>query len=331
MTENLGSDLHDGGDARPPRDHVEAGGISRLSVNEEVAVGGVLELAYGASHVNSVPDLDGIEILGHLAPAGKPFGGTVRLDDELDATHVVVGGDGGVSTHDGLSVDLGREEHVLARGEAEDVFLGGERKVEEVRVVRQDRLGLKVEGGLMTGVECELVPLLVNGLLWNRSGRCRLGLDVKVANVVSFEHLGCLEGMDGDEIFRGVLPSVDDDGVNASGMELEVLSTVVDSVVHNDPHIRLLVVLVHLGHGENLRLCLLGIGSRSGRRNLRFALHLQETSISSRVGLARRGGHPSPLLLSRLGGMLESEDVLTAGGPVHVNLDPEHLIVPHPH
>mmetsp|Transcript_29517 Transcript_29517/g.53549 ORF Transcript_29517/g.53549 Transcript_29517/m.53549 type:complete len:390 (-) Transcript_29517:856-2025(-) len=137
--------------------------------------------------------------------------------------------------------------------------------------------------------------------------------------------------MDGRKVLRGILACVDEDGVSATGMEVEVLGTVVHLLVDNDPHIFLLVVLAHLVHGDEL-----GLAGRLGRYGGRLGLLrcvlslLQQPTESSGVGLLAELGHPPSRLLSGPRGMFESEHVL-ALDLIEMDLGTEHLVVPHSH
>ena len=67
----------------------------------------VFELSDRTSHVNCIADLECVEILGELAASRESLGGSINLDDELDAAYVKVGRYGSVSAHHGLAINLG--------------------------------------------------------------------------------------------------------------------------------------------------------------------------------------------------------------------------------
>ena len=102
-------------------------------------------------------------------------------------------------------------------------------------------------------------------------------------------------------------------------------------IVDNDPNIFLLVVLAHLSSSNEL--ITLGSGGGGGRSSLLLnnLTLLKKTTESSRVGLLRKLGHPSTLLLSGLSGVLKLEDVPAVDILVHVNLNTEDLVVTHAH
>ena len=250
----------------------------------------------------------------------------------------MVGRDGGVPPHDHLAVDLGRQEDVLPRRQAEDVVGGGQREIELERIPRQHRLLLQGVRALVLGVERHPPPgFLANAIL----GDVALvdARRVQVADVELVEHLGRLRGVDGDEVVRGVLPGVDQDGVCAARVQVEVLGAVVDLPLDDYPHVLLPVVPAHLRHGYELGLAdvLRGRRGRGGRGGLgllggrRLPL-LQEPAEARRVGLVGEPRHPPPLELTWLGGVLEPKAVPPpAVDPVEPDLDPEDLVVPHPH
>ena len=108
MTKDLGGDLHGRCNASTSSNHVEAGSAALLAVDEELAVGHVLELSHGSTHVDGVANLEGIEMLAHLSSSGESGVRSVSLDDELDTADVEIGRDGSISSHHGLSINDGR-------------------------------------------------------------------------------------------------------------------------------------------------------------------------------------------------------------------------------
>lgn len=88
---------------------------------------------------------------------------------------------------------------------------------------------------------------------------------IEVADVELVEHLGRLGGVDGDDVFGGILAGVDEDGIGSAGMQVEVLGAIVHLALHHDPYILLAIVLAHLRHGYELGLLdLRGGGQRGG-------------------------------------------------------------------
>ena len=88
---------------------------------------------------------------------------------------------------------------------------------------------------------------------------------IEVADVELVEHLGRLGGVDGDDVFGGILAGVDEDGNGSAGMQVEVLGAIVHLALHHDPYILLAIVLAHLRHGYELGLLdLRGGGQRGG-------------------------------------------------------------------
>mmetsp|Transcript_12285 Transcript_12285/g.25895 ORF Transcript_12285/g.25895 Transcript_12285/m.25895 type:complete len:505 (-) Transcript_12285:513-2027(-) len=113
-------------------------------------------------------------------------------------------------------------------------------------------------------------------------------------------------------------------------MELEVLGTVVNPVVDNDPGVVFGVVLGDLFLGEDLFLASL-LGWRNGNGFFSRYGRLQESSKTSGFGLVGETRHPSALELTGLGRLFESENVLVVGVLFHVDLEAEDLVVSHAH
>mmetsp|Transcript_17652 Transcript_17652/g.35949 ORF Transcript_17652/g.35949 Transcript_17652/m.35949 type:complete len:879 (-) Transcript_17652:271-2907(-) len=333
MTKDLGRDLHDGCDARSSGDHIEVCGEAFFVLHEELAVAVIVEFADRTSHVDGIANLEGIEVLRHFASHGETFARGIGLDNEFDASNVVIGRDGSVTTHDHFAVDVGGEEDVLTGREAQDVFGGLEGEVEFKGVAGKDRFVLEGEGLFVLGVEGDFASGLFVNAVGDDVGVSGFdGIDIEVTNVEFVEHLGRFGGVDGDEVFSGIFSGVDENGVCTARVKVQVLSAVVDLVVDDDPYVFFLVVLANFLHGDELASFLDRRSSGDGSSVLGSSLSLlQETTKSSRVGFLRELGHPTSLLLSGLSGMFELEYVIAIGILNEVYLDAEHLVVSHPH
>mmetsp|Transcript_19872 Transcript_19872/g.42777 ORF Transcript_19872/g.42777 Transcript_19872/m.42777 type:complete len:223 (-) Transcript_19872:1350-2018(-) len=136
--------------------------------------------------------------------------------------------------------------------------------------------------------------------------------------------------MDGDEIFGGILSSVDEDGISSTRMKIQILGTVIHLIVHHNPNILLLVMLPHLLHLDQLATSSLG-RSRSRCCLLRRLSLLQQPSEPSTIRLSSESSHPSTLLLSRLGRMLKPKYMLSVHILIEMDLDTEDLVVSHSH
>mmetsp|Transcript_17454 Transcript_17454/g.27181 ORF Transcript_17454/g.27181 Transcript_17454/m.27181 type:complete len:636 (+) Transcript_17454:561-2468(+) len=324
MSQKFGGNLHARRNASTSSHHVEVLSGVLLAINGELTVLSVMELTNGTAHVQGITNLEAIQILAHLSTLRESLDGFVRLNDELYTANVIITGDGGVATQYRLSIDCCAEEHVLSSWQTQDVFLGGEGKIQQKGVVAEHDLVLQNKGRLLSRVECELASRLGADsvvVLRDSSSGCG-GIGVQVSNVVLLQHLGGLDGVDGDEIFRRVLTLGDQDRVLSTGMEFKVFGTIVYSVIDDDEHPFFL--LLDLLPGEFGSTGCAGFGSN--RLGLSIVEGLKQTPVSRSIWLIADSRHPTTSLLTGLSGVFKLE-----GGSIWVDLNAEALVVAHSH
>mmetsp|Transcript_22528 Transcript_22528/g.49088 ORF Transcript_22528/g.49088 Transcript_22528/m.49088 type:complete len:221 (-) Transcript_22528:1584-2246(-) len=208
------------------------------------------------------------------------------------------------------------------------MVLRGQGKVQHKGISTENNLILEFKGCLLLGVQGKLVALVVGqfffllGFTGNSGG-------IQISDVISLQHFCGLHGVDSNKVISSIRTSIDGDRINTTGVQLEVVSAVIDTILHNDPTVIFRVVLFHFGESEGLLATSFLDGSR--RRSCRFFLLLLQASKSSRGGFIVESMHPSTGLLTGLRGMLKSKDVFSGSRLIHVHLDAEHLIVAHSH
>ena len=120
--------LQHGGDARPAGDHgdpLDLGLLDRpllVLLDVEGTPAPVDQVAGGAPHVDTVADVEALQVLGHFAAFGE-LGmdiGRVDLDHEVHVAQVLITGGRGVRPHHEAAIDprgqvdvLTNEKHVL--------------------------------------------------------------------------------------------------------------------------------------------------------------------------------------------------------------------------
>mmetsp|Transcript_9763 Transcript_9763/g.16006 ORF Transcript_9763/g.16006 Transcript_9763/m.16006 type:complete len:207 (+) Transcript_9763:341-961(+) len=167
ISQDFGGNLHDGCDTSSSGNHVEVGGVAFLMFLEEMSISVVVKLSNRSSHVDGVTNLEGVKVLRELSSEWEPLTWWVGLDDELHTANIMVRGDGSVTTHDHLTLDIPREEDVLSSRKTKHVLRRLKSKVKFERVTGQDGLLLKLKCLLMLGIQCNLPSsLLTDALLY---------------------------------------------------------------------------------------------------------------------------------------------------------------------
>lgn len=130
--------LQHGGDTSTTGDHT----------NVAAHVGGVDHGALGAADLHVVADLQLGEILGDVTLG-------VGLDEQIEVSGLIVGGDRGVRANNllGLAGDRSGERDVLTDGEAEDISGTGEGETVDGDIVRDLVLLLEDEVLELSGVQ----------------------------------------------------------------------------------------------------------------------------------------------------------------------------------
>ena len=77
-----------GGDSYPSRDHVEADGVVILPMGEEGPLRHILKLSHRTADVNGNPQIDRVEVMGHLTPPGEAVTWMLGPDKKLDGGRV---------------------------------------------------------------------------------------------------------------------------------------------------------------------------------------------------------------------------------------------------
>mmetsp|Transcript_26379 Transcript_26379/g.42262 ORF Transcript_26379/g.42262 Transcript_26379/m.42262 type:complete len:201 (+) Transcript_26379:375-977(+) len=122
--------------------HGDALAASGLVVPKEVPLALVDELAQWSLHVDGVTNFHGLQVLRHLAALGegRVHACIVHLHQEIHMPKSLVVRHRGVWPHHSFAVDLGLEENVHARRQAQAHGLRRQGEAEDARILGHDDL-----------------------------------------------------------------------------------------------------------------------------------------------------------------------------------------------